>query len=365
MAVLYEIAGWADILLWIVFAVQVAYLLFFAWKGGMLRPWSAVRRPVRSKRRFAVFFPAYKEDRVIVETVESFLRQDYPADSYEVVVISDRMQDRTNERLSGLPVTLLRVDFENSSKARALTFAVDKLDRKRYDVAVVMDADNTVQPDFLRRLNETFETGTRAVQAHRQAKNRNTPTAVLDAVSEEINNAVFRAGHIRSGLSSALIGSGMAFDYGWFRDNIRKTCTAGEDKELEALLLKLGIYIHYLPDVPVYDEKTQRGEAFGNQRRRWLAAQFGALDAAAAGGADCRHSLFRGTVYGGRSRLGRQMGNPAVAARVGGGDGDPGFPCGQATERGAAEGAWLGRRDGAEPLPVAGRKQAFYSYRTR
>ena len=277
MAVLYEIAGWADILLWIVFAVQVAYLLFFAWKGGMLRPWSAVRRPVRSKRRFAVFFPACKEDRVIVETVESFLRQDYPADSYEVVVISDRMQDRTNERLSGLPVTLLRVDFENSSKARALTFAVDKLDRKRYDVAVVMDADNTVQPDFLRRLNETFETGTRAVQAHRQAKNRNTPTAVLDAVSEEINNAVFRAGHIRSGLSSALIGSGMAFDYGWFRDNIRKTCTAGEDKELEALLLKLGIYIHYLPDVPVYDEKTQRGEAFGNQRRRWLAAQFGAL----------------------------------------------------------------------------------------
>ena len=57
MAVLYEIAGWADILLWIVFAVQVAYLLFFAWKGGMLRPWNAVRQPVRNKRRFAVFFP--------------------------------------------------------------------------------------------------------------------------------------------------------------------------------------------------------------------------------------------------------------------------------------------------------------------
>ena len=32
----------------------------------------------------------------------------------------------------------------------------------------------------------------------------------------------------------------------------------------------------------------------------------------------------------------------------------PDSPCGQATERGAAEGAWLGRRDGAEPLPVAG-----------
>ena len=112
------------------------------------------------------------------------------------------------------------------------------------------------------------------------------------------------------------------------RDNIRKTCTAGEDKELEALLLKQGIYIHYLPDVPVYDEKTQRGEAFGNQRRRWLAAQFGALakglrdlpGAIAGGNFDYADKLFqwmllpravliagilfRGTVYGGRSRLG-------------------------------------------------------------
>ena len=46
MAVLYEIAGWADILLWIVFAVQVAYLLFFAWKGGMLRRAAASASPL-------------------------------------------------------------------------------------------------------------------------------------------------------------------------------------------------------------------------------------------------------------------------------------------------------------------------------
>ena len=34
--------------------------------------------------------------------------------------------------------------------------------------------------------------------------------------------------------------------------------TAGEDKELELLLLKQRIYIEYLDHVPVYDEKTSQ-----------------------------------------------------------------------------------------------------------
>jgi cellulose synthase/poly-beta-1,6-N-acetylglucosamine synthase-like glycosyltransferase len=53
--------------------------------------------------------------------------------------------------------------------------------------------------------------------------------------------------------------------------------SSGEDKELEGLLLKQGIYINYLDDVPVYDEKTPKDEIFYNQRRRWIASQYNAL----------------------------------------------------------------------------------------
>lgn len=82
------------------------------------------------------------------------------------------------------------------------------------------------------------------------------------------------------GFSSALIGSGMAFDYKWFRENIACCTTSGEDKELEALLLRQGIYIDYLDDVRVLDEKVQGEGAYYNQRRRWIAAQFYALSSA-------------------------------------------------------------------------------------
>jgi len=141
----------------------------------------------------------------------------------------------------------------------------------------ILDADNIVEAAFLQRINDAYDFGIPAMQAHRIAKGGKTDVAILDTVSEEINNSIFREGHVRAGLSSALIGSGMAFDYDWFARHIPMVTSAGEDKELELLLLKEGIYIDYLPDLYVYDEKTTSASAFYRQRRRWIAAQFDLL----------------------------------------------------------------------------------------
>ncbi|MDD2286225.1 MAG: glycosyltransferase family 2 protein, partial [Paludibacter sp.] len=176
-----------------------------------------------------------------------------------------------------LPLTLFKISPDNSSKGYAMNYAIEQLKEKAYDMVVVLDADNVVGADFLLRLNDCHYSGAKAIQAHRVAKRIDSELAVLDAISEEINNSIFRKGHINIGLSSALIGSGMAIDYKWFKDNCSNLVTAGEDKELEILLLKEGIFIDYLEDVLVYDEKIDREDAFYNQRRRWLAAQFWSL----------------------------------------------------------------------------------------
>lgn len=264
-----------DSILFFLMAISVGYLFIFA-AAGMAKATYSYPQATK-KYRFAVFFPAYKEDKVIESAVHSFLLQEYPKEFYDVIVISDKMKDNTHLRLQQLPVELLIVDFENSSKAKALNFAMDKLSNQKYDMVVIMDADNTVHSDFLQKLSNAYESGANVIQAHRMAKNTNTNTAILDAVSEEINNSIFRKGHVKIGLSSALIGSGMAFEYSWFKENIKKVYSSGEDKELEGLLLKQRIYIDYLDDVPVYDEKTPKDEVFYNQRRRWIASQYNAL----------------------------------------------------------------------------------------
>lgn len=276
-----------DTILFFFMALSVGYLLVFAIAGMSKRDYSYP--PAKKKYRFAVLFPAYKEDKVIEQAVQSFLQQEYPKENYDVVVISDKMRNSTNQRLRQLPIDLLIVDFENSSKAKALNFAMDKLADREYDIVVILDADNTVQPDFLQQISNAYESGATVIQAHRMAKNLNTSTAILDAVSEEINNSIFRKGHVKLGLSSALIGSGMAFEYGWFKENIKKVSSAGEDKELEMLLLKQRVYIDYMDNVPVYDEKTQKEDTFQNQRRRWLSAQFASLWEALP---DLPHAIF-------------------------------------------------------------------------
>jgi len=290
LIMIWQIIHILEILLWLLLAASGAYILFFAlvsmlWKkkASPLAAYMSGLRDLQQEAKnntFLILYPAYNEDRVIVNSVHTFLGQYYPYANFRVCVISDHMQPETNQQLSELPITLLQPSFEKSSKAKAMQYAIDYFKREKkdnIDYVVILDADNVVDSDFLDKLNAICCKGYKAIQCHRCAKNSNNNIAVLDGVSEEINNTIFRKAHNRIGLSSALIGSGMCFDYKWFRENVYNLSTAGEDRELEALLLKQKIYIHYEPDIHVFDEKVSNKDNFQKQRLRWMTAQVQSL----------------------------------------------------------------------------------------
>ena len=276
-----------DIILWVIIAGSVIYVVFFAIislfydKEDHIAAHAAALS--NKQCRFLILYPAYKEDRVIINAVENFLLQDYPASHYRVAVISDHMQSETNDYLRQLPITLLEPVFEKSSKAKAMQYAIEmaeggklKVEGGQFDQVVVLDADNVVRPDFLSRLN-ILCTVYDAIQCHRCAKNADNDVAVLDGASEEINNTIFRKAHNRLGLSSALIGSGMCFKYELFKKNVFQLSTAGEDREMEALLLHQEVFIKYAPEIHVFDEKVSNQDNFQRQRMRWMTAQVQSL----------------------------------------------------------------------------------------
>lgn len=292
-----------DIVLWVIVASSVIYVTIFAiaslkqWRSRRLRPADLRLEPERP--RFLILFPAYREDRVIFHSVETFLKQDYPKELYHVGVISDHMQPATNEWLAKQPISLFQPQFEKSSKAKALQYAIEETENEerraerfeaphdnktnqtsqfstlnsQFSHVVILDADNVVEADFLARLSAVCMQGYKAIQCHRTAKNSDNDIAQLDGLSEEINNSIFRRAHNNIGLSSALIGSGMCFDYDWFATNVFQLNTAVEDRELEALLLKQDIYIKYESDICVYDEKVSNQDNFQRQRMRWMTGQ--------------------------------------------------------------------------------------------
>jgi len=220
-----------------------------------------------------ILMPAYRSDAVIRET-GPLARQHQYAGQADVHVIADGLQPDTIQALRQQGVGVVEVSFEKSTKGKALLAALNALPSQAYDVAVILDVDNVMADGFLAQVNDAFAKGYRVVQGHRTAKNLDSPFAVLDACNEEINNHIFRQGHANLGMSSALIGSGMAFEYPYLHQLLHDIGdTPGEDKALDFSVLRDKCKIAYLPQAYVYDEKIPNSKVFAVQRTRWLATQ--------------------------------------------------------------------------------------------
>lgn len=258
-----------DWTLFIFVAMTILYLGVFAIASLFNR--NTVFTKAKTQNRFVILIPSYKQDDVIEHTVAAILGQVYPQRMFDVVVISDHQSEMTNMKLAQYPITLLTPDFEESTKAKSLQYAILNLPEfKIYDIALVLDADNIVGQEFLTQVNDAFETAaTKAIQLHRISRNRDTAAARMGSIFEEINNAIFRRGHIIMGMSAALAGSGTAYDFNWFKTNVMKAKTAGEDKEMEALLLRQGYFIDYFDRILVYGEKKRSTVKMNEQHGRW------------------------------------------------------------------------------------------------
>lgn len=270
----WELISYIDIALFIIVSATVLYLAVFA-IASLFYKHSEIPK-ARTRNRFIILIPVHKNGTGAEHTVLSALGQSYPQRLFDITVISDHLDEISNFRIAQQPVTLLTPNFKKGSRAKSLQLAINNLPQfKIYDIIVILNGGNIVEPDFLERMNDAYESaGTKAIQAHRLSQNRDTASARLSAIFEEINNSIFRRGHITLGLSAASAGTAMAFDFNWFKENIKTVTTAFDDKELEIRLLRQHIYIDYFDDIMVFEEKARNAEDFNRQRRRWILSQF-------------------------------------------------------------------------------------------
>lgn len=254
----------------------VAYVLFFSIASKFRKKSNPKASESTQKVNFLYMIPAYKEDGVIVETARNVVSQsDFGVDD-EVVVIADQLKKETIQKLKELQVTVVEVFFDKSTKAKAINRAMKALGlwRKKHDAVVLLDADNHLVEGFITKTKNAFATGNKIIQTHRIAKNLDTPMAKLDAISEEINNSIFRLGHHKVGLSAALIGSGLVMDYDLFKSYLQKIdVVSGFDKQLELDIMQNKLKIEYLEEAYILDEKVRNTQVFETQRTRWIAAQ--------------------------------------------------------------------------------------------
>lgn len=266
-----------ETLLFALSAFTVVYHLFYSIMGGMLKR-SDKYNDSRTKHRFAVIIPAYKDDEYIQKAVFSILKQEYPIDCYDIYVVSEQMSEQTNSFLSEQPITLMQANFHGKgTKMKAVKAAIKHLPEGLYDMVLIMNADNTVEPNFLEMMNDAYSSGSNAIQAHRIRLERSNNSSMLNAISDEINNCIYRSGHVNIGLSSSLNGSGMAFDFDWIKGIIDQVNDNDDEKAFEALLLRDRIYVDYLDKAIVYATRKENRRKFYTQRRNWIIAHYHSL----------------------------------------------------------------------------------------
>ncbi|TAH25765.1 MAG: glycosyltransferase family 2 protein [Cytophagales bacterium] len=256
------------------FLFYICYFLFYSIAGLFFPKNKLLYQSHPHKAKFLVLIPSYKEDEIILSTAAKAIAHDYPSDRFEVAVIADKLQAATIEKLKAMNLRLVEVNFEVSTKAKSINKALEVLPSD-YDYVMILDSDNIMAAQCLERINHAMQKGFKVVQGHRTAKNKNTNFAILDGISEEINNHIFRIGHRAVGLSSALIGSGMAFEYNYYKKMMYgNEAMGGEDREAELRIFKDRLTIEYAANADIYDEKVQNPEVFAKQRTRWIAGQF-------------------------------------------------------------------------------------------
>ena len=270
MVAFFYIAG---LVLFIYLFCSITYLLVVAIAGLMHKEES----PPHSKvfARIAVLIPSYKDDHIIFASAMAALHHDYPRDKFDVTVVADSLSHATIFELRNHGIRVVEVTAHMKSKS--IHAGLNTLPDEKYDLVMILDADNIMKPGCLRTVNNYFQAGHLAIQCHRTAKNENTNVALLDAISEEINNHLFRLGQQSLGFTAAPSGSGMAFEIRLLKSifNWKPILeNPGEDREIDMQLLKRGIRMHFIPDAWVLDEKVDSHDVFEKQRLRWLEAQW-------------------------------------------------------------------------------------------
>lgn len=223
-------------------------------------------------RRYAILVPAHNEAAVIEQALKSLAALDYPAGRFAVHVVCDNCTDATAEivRRCGFNAHE-RNDPDNAGKGPALNWLYDRLVTQDvpFDVIVILDADTSVEPDFLRYMDDAFGRGAVAAQGFYGVRDPDGSTSAgLRYAALACRHHLRALGRTRIGGSCGLYGNGMAFDAALMRRH-RWSGHLTEDMEFQNELLVDGHRVMYVPGAAIAAEMPDTLDASAGQNQRW------------------------------------------------------------------------------------------------
>ena len=248
-----------------VFTIYFAVVALFLLKKRV-RP-----RRAKPQTRFAVVVAARNEEAVIGGLVQSVLAQDYPPELRDVYVVPNNCTDGTEAAALSAGAKIIRCVGPVSGKGDALHQAFEKLLHQDYDAFVVFDADNTLAPDYLARMNDALLAGAKVCKSRTKASNpRASGVAGCYGLYNACFDLIWNRPRSACGLSAKLIGTGFAVHRSVLEDlGGWNTSTIAEDAEFASQLARAGYQVAWVPEAVNYDEEPTSFRVSLHQRKRW------------------------------------------------------------------------------------------------
>jgi cellulose synthase/poly-beta-1,6-N-acetylglucosamine synthase-like glycosyltransferase len=219
-----------------------------------------------------VLIPAHNEAASIGETLTSLVDQTYPAERFTVHVVADNCTDATARIAAQAGARVHeRHDDSDRGKGPALNWLIQRVlaDETGFDVAVFIDADTTVDREFLSAIDRAFVDGAVAVQGYYGVRR------AFESVPSSLRFCALAARHhlrpsarCAIGGSCGLFGNGMAFRRELLADRPWRAHLV-EDMQFQLDLLFKGVLVRYVPEARVEAEMPNTFAASVTQHQRW------------------------------------------------------------------------------------------------
>ncbi len=227
-----------------------------------------------------ILVPAHNEAKVIVKTVESLLKLDYPNNRYNIIVINDNSTDQSKDLLENIqkenPDRALKIiNTDNiiggKGKSNALNIG---LSHSKGDYVVVYDADNTPEKDALRYLVTEIENDDELGAVIGKFRTRNRDVNLLTRfINIETLSFQWMAQAGRWHLFNLCTIPGTNFIIrryiideigGW------DIAAVAEDTELSFRIYANGYKIKFMPLAVTWEQEPQTLKVWFKQRVRWV-----------------------------------------------------------------------------------------------
>ena len=228
---------------------------------------------INKNHKFMAIIPAHNEEAVVANLIESLKNQTYDSKLYDIYVIADNCTDRTAKVAKDAgAIVFERFDPEHKTKGYALQwFLKQKIEENAdYDAFFIFDADNIVDKNFIKSMNQKLCQGEDVVQGYRDIKNPtdNWITAGY-ALFYWTMHRFYHLARYNIGLSTLLNGTGFMVRFDLIKPNGWQTETLTEDIEFSLKTIIQGKKVGWATDAIVYDEQPTSFKQSWSQRSRW------------------------------------------------------------------------------------------------